>query len=76
MIQKIKSMSEEITKREFSLRPKDEKEWLIQNTWCDFCGKADLGMEKPIEYEKNGKYYLSGLCSICGQKVISEIIEE
>ena len=66
----------EIIKREFNKRPDDEKEWHLKNTWCSFCMKADLGMEKPFEYEKNGKNYLSGFCSKCGHEVISEIIEE
>ncbi|MDD4994252.1 MAG: hypothetical protein PHR83_18680 [Paludibacter sp.] len=61
--------------REFSERQPQDKEWLAQNTWCDFCKKADLGIEKPTEFELNGKIYLSGFCSKCGNEIKSEIIE-
>jgi hypothetical protein len=59
--------------RDFNIRPSDEREWLLENTWCDFCKKADLGMVLSTEYELNGKIYLSGFCKICGNKIISEI---
>lgn len=61
--------------REFDERKPQDKEWFLQNTWCDFCEKADLGMERPTEYEQNGKIYISGFCLICGNEVKSEIIE-
>ena len=62
-------------KRVFYDRQPQDKEWLLQNTWCDFCEKADLGIERPTEFELNGKIYLSGFCLICGNEIKSEIIE-
>jgi hypothetical protein len=59
--------------RDFNIRPSDEREWLLQNTWCNFCEKADLGMEILTEYELNGKIYISGFCIACGNEIISEI---
>lgn len=41
--------------REFHVRQPQDKEWLLQDTWCDFCEKTDLGMERPTEFELNGK---------------------
>ena len=61
--------------RVFYERQPQDKEWLLQNTWCDFCEKADLGIERPTEIELNGKIYLSGICLICGNEIKSEIIE-
>jgi hypothetical protein len=68
-------MKDKIVKREFSERDSQDREWHLQNTWCDFCEKADLGMERPTEFELNGKIYLSGFCIICGHEIKSEIIE-
>jgi len=68
-------MEDIIINREFSERKSQDREWLLQNTWCGYCGKADLGMERPTEFEINGKIYLSGFCSICGHEIKSEIIE-
>lgn len=62
-------------KREFNTRPPEEREWHLQNTWCEFCGIADLGMDKPNEYELNNKIFLSGYCLKCGNEIISEIID-
>jgi len=62
-------------KREFSKRPLEEREWLLQNTWCNFCGKADIGMTRPTEYESDGKVYISGICLRCGNEIVSELSE-
>jgi uncharacterized RDD family membrane protein YckC len=59
--------------KNFYSRPEDEQEWLIQNTWCDRCQKADTGLENPTEFEQNGKLYISGFCNSCGRELISEI---
>lgn len=61
--------------RDFNLRQFHDREWYLHNTWCDYCGKADLGMEKPTEYELNGRIYLTGFCLMCGHEIKSEIIE-
>ena len=61
---------------DFSVRPQKERDSFTQITWCDSCYKADLGMFNPIEFEKNGKRFLEGICTRCGSKVISEIIDK
>jgi hypothetical protein len=68
-------MKDKIVAREFSVRKPQDREWLLQNTWCDYCKKADLGMEIPTEFELNGKIYISGFCLSCGHEIKSEIIE-
>ena len=68
-------MKDIIVNRKFSERQSQDREWLLRNTWCDFCKKADLGIESPTEFGLNGKIYLSGFCSSCGHEIKSEIIE-
>lgn len=63
-------------KKDFHLRPIFEQEWLIENTWCERCQKADIGIENPNEFEKNGKLYISGFCKSCGSELTSEINNE
>jgi len=62
--------------RDFSLRPEEEQEWIIQNTWCDTCGQADLGMNFTQEYEEYGRIFVEGQCLKCGQVVQSEVKDE
>ena len=59
---------------QFSDRPQSEQEWMLENTWCDQCGAADLGMIDPFEYEEDGIVYVSGSCKKCGETVKSEVI--
>ncbi|RLE21768.1 MAG: hypothetical protein DRJ65_15360 [Acidobacteria bacterium] len=58
----------------YSDRPEMEREWLEENTWCDDCGKPDLGMNPGREYEENGRTFVEGVCKVCGCTVRSEII--
>jgi len=48
---------------------------MVENTWCDHCSKADLGLIDPLEYEEDGQIYLEGKCKACGKRVVSKIIE-
>jgi len=57
-------------------RPHDERRWIVENTWCDACGEADLGMSAPQEYEEDGGIYVDGTCKRCGRMVRSEITEK
>jgi hypothetical protein len=59
--------------RDFSARPEFEREWLIQNTWCEICRAADLGLTDPVEFSESGRLFLSGNCASCGKSVTSEI---
>lgn len=62
--------------RDFSARSAEEREWMLNNTWCDACGEADLGMSSPQEYDEDGHVYVEGHCRKCGQAVRSEITEK
>lgn len=62
--------------RDFQARPEAERQGLLEDTWCDRCDKADLGMDSPQEYEEGGRIYVSGNCRVCGDEVRSEVIEE
>lgn len=59
--------------RNFKIRPQEEQKWMIENTWCDVCQKADLGMTNPCEYEENGSLFVEGLCRKCGAKIKSKV---
>lgn len=59
--------------RDFEARTELEKGWILENTWCDECDEADLGMTAPREYEEDGRIYVEGRCPRCGQRICSEI---
>ena len=61
--------------RDFTARPQPEQEWLLQETWCDSCQAADLGMVEPHEYEEDGSVYVEGLCRNCRSVVRAEVME-
>ena len=60
--------------RDFFANPRTEQEWMLRNTWCDACGKADLGMHSPKEYEEDSRVFVTGKCNVCGSPVTSEIV--
>jgi hypothetical protein len=47
-----------------------------ENTWCDVCGEADLGMINPVEYGEGDRVYVGGSCRRCGAEVRSEVVEK
>jgi hypothetical protein len=51
-----------------------DKEWFLNETWCDICDKADLGLKEPSIYVEAKKTFIEGKCSVCSNPVISEII--
>ncbi len=57
-------------KRDFFLRDNEEQRWLMENTWCDTCQQADLGLKDPLEYEDSETIFLEGKCNHCGHTVI------
>lgn len=61
--------------RDFQDRPPWLREWLVENTWCDSCNAADLGLDSPREYAEDGRIFVEGLCRKCGSTVRSEISE-
>ncbi len=63
-----------IIKDVFSRSP-TERTWMLENTWCDTCAAADIGMTEPLEYQENGLLYVEGKCFKCGNRVESQISE-
>jgi len=63
------------TERDFAARPPEDLEWMMQNTWCDACAEADLGMDAPREYEEGGHIYVEGKCRRCREVVRSEVVD-
>lgn len=61
--------------RNLNARDQFERDWLIENTWCGHCRLADLGIDKPIEYEADGRLFIEGICRGCSRTVKSEIVE-
>lgn len=61
--------------RDFAARSAREQEWLLQNTWCDVCAEADLGMDAPREYEADGCVFVEGQCRKCRRDVRSEVVD-
>jgi hypothetical protein len=57
------------TPRDFSARPAREQQWLTDDSWCDVCNQADLGMREPKEFEEDGKIVVEGLCRKCGSPI-------
>ena len=62
--------------RDFWSRPPQEQQFMIENTWCERCAAADLGLTDPVEFEEGGVRYLEGACRRCGERVVSEIHEK
>jgi hypothetical protein len=62
--------------RNFQLRSPDEQFWFQDQTWCNYCNQADIGLKNPLEYEEDGKIYVEGNCRRCGKTVRSEITEK
>jgi len=59
--------------RDFTLRPLAEQQYILNETWCDHCGEADLGMTSPTEHEEDGRIYVEGSCVRCGKLVRTQI---
>ncbi len=62
--------------RRFESRSISEQGWLLDNTWCEFCGIYDLGMLDPEEYELDGRIFIEGRCRVCGRDLRSEIVDQ
>lgn len=61
--------------RNFSDRSLNEQQFLIEDTWCDYCNAADIGMRDANEYEEDGEIIVEGFCRKCGSIVRSHIRE-
>ena len=47
----------------------------LNDTWCDQCGEADLGITDPVLHLENDAKFIIGNCRACGSRCVSEIIE-
>lgn len=62
--------------RDFTARDSEEQQAFLQQTWCDHCQAADLGMHTPIEYEVEGTIFVEGRCSRCERPVYTELTDD
>lgn len=62
--------------RDFSKRSADEQRAFLEQTWCDQCMEADLGMTDPVEYEDEGLVVIEGKCKRCGGPVVTELTDD
>lgn len=69
-------MTDERKMRDFGARDQQEQQAFLEQTWCDNCLKANLGMSDPVEYELKGIVYIEGRCLGCGQPVLTELTDE
>lgn len=60
---------------DFNSLPESDKDWFLQETWCDVCNQADLGIKEPELYIENNIKYISGKCVVCNTKCVSTITE-
>ena len=50
-----------LIERNFFIRNQIEQQALMEDTWCDTCNEAYIGLIDPAEYELDGKVYIEGL---------------
>lgn len=68
-------MSERI-ERDFFARDAEEQKAFLEQTWCDTCMEANLGMGEPVEYELNETVFIEGKCNKCGEVIVTELTDE
>ena len=56
--------------------PEVEQQWYLEETWCDHCDEADLGIVNPKLCTEDDKMIVEGECKKCGNVVSSEIVEK
>jgi hypothetical protein len=59
--------------RDFFANPPEDQKFFLDNTWCDSCGAADLGMKDLREYEEDDRIFVEGHCLKCGSVVRSKV---
>ena len=69
-------MSDDRQERDFSARSVDEQKAFLEQTWCDECQQANLGMSNQREYLFKGIIFVEGDCNGCGHPVLTELTEE
>ena len=53
-----------------------EQKAILEDTWCDACKEADLGMIHPVEFEENGQIIVEGHCPRCGSSIRTKLSVE
>ena len=46
---------------------------IINEIHCDKCNETSLGLENAIEFERNEKYFVTGYCPKCSNRIETEI---
>ncbi len=62
--------------RDFSARPEEEQQAFLNQTWCNECMEADLGMTDPEEYVQDDAVFIEGKCKRCGNPVVTELSDD
>lgn len=62
--------------RDFYSRDTQDQKAFLEQTWCDDCQEANLGMVEPVEYEIDGEILLEGKCAKCGGTQLTLIEED
>lgn len=70
------SKDDQRVERDFFSRDEEEQQAFLEQTWCDNCQKADLGMHTPFEYQLDGTIFVEGTCAKCGQQVFTELTDD
>jgi hypothetical protein len=61
--------------RDFFARDQIDQEYICENTWCDTCDEADIGLLNPVEYEEDSRVFVEGACARCLSRIVTEITE-
>ncbi|WP_299201558.1 hypothetical protein [uncultured Amphritea sp.] len=69
-------MKDDRTERDFHARSEEEQQAFLQETWCDNCQEANLGMKNPREYLHKGVIFIEGECERCENVVLTELTED
>lgn len=68
-------MSERV-ERDFFARDAEEQAAFLEQTWCDNCQEANLGMDAPVEYEHKSIVFIEGKCKRCGEVILTELTDD
>lgn len=58
----------------FDSLPAEDQNWFLENTWCDICQRADLGVKEPREFRENGREFFIARCLVCGHECTTEVV--
>ena len=61
--------------RDFFARNQVEQEFICENSWCDACDEADIGLLEPHEFEEEGRIFVEGACARCRARIITVLTD-